>query len=59
VHVAHANEEWVVLLTDPTQLASGDRIVVSPLPVIVDGMEIRLDDRATRTTLEEGETDSL
>ena len=69
VKAAYADNEKVVLMTDSTNLAKGDLVVTSPLPVAEEGMLIRLQDdssedgtnehRHTMTVSESSEPDAI
>ena len=41
VRVASFTDSSVVLIDDDTKLTKGDQVIVSPLPLVVDGMEVR------------------
>lgn len=43
VRAAYADNEKVVLMTDPALLAEGDLVVTSPLPVAEEGMQLRFE----------------
>jgi multidrug efflux pump subunit AcrA (membrane-fusion protein) len=52
VRVAHAGTDSIVLITGPEQLRAGSRVITSPLPILVDGMEIRDENAETLTSTE-------
>ncbi|MFC1757242.1 efflux RND transporter periplasmic adaptor subunit [Planctomycetota bacterium] len=41
VAVAHAGEDNVILFSGPDELRAGDRVITSPMPLLVNGMNIR------------------
>lgn len=52
VRVAYAGEDHVVLITGPEQLRAGSRVITSPMPLLIDGMEIRDENSETLTSSE-------
>ena len=55
VTVAHAGDESVILFSGPDDITAGDRVITSPMPLLVNGMKIR---EADAETLPSSEADS-
>ena len=49
VQPAHVTHEAAILLADSSQLAEGDKVVISPIPIVEEGMDVRLVQEPTRT----------
>ena len=57
IQVANAQKETIVIAADLSEVDSGDKVIVSPLPLVVNGMDIR-EEESVLTSAEESDKDA-